>query len=91
MQLLPAFNITINIDRNPYRFVVTQLSCDRCFETFLVKRRTSEIFLKSNRPLWRNKGIKKRAPDFTIIKGDVRSPYALQLIIEEIMKKVEGK
>lgn len=91
MKLQEPFFITIQIDRNSYRFSVTHLTLNNSFETFLLKRKSREIIIKSNRPLWRNKGIMKRQPDFTVAKGEVRSQYAMQVIVEELMKKLEGK
>lgn len=90
MQLLKPFSISIKITHDRYTFQVTHLTLDQSFETFLLKRGSREIVLKSNRPLWRNKGVLKRPPDFTIVKGMIKNQYAFQVIVEELMKKLEG-
>ena len=89
MQILKPFTISININKDNFSFLVTQLTINKSFETFQIKHQAREILLKSNRPLWRNRGVMKRRPDFTIEEGEINSKYAMEMIVQAIMKEVE--
>jgi hypothetical protein len=59
-------------------------------EHFKVIGKNKSIVLESNRPLFRNRGLKHRKPDFKLIEGTVDFIGSLDVLIEEILKVVES-
>ncbi|MBD0376922.1 MAG: hypothetical protein ICV51_14985 [Flavisolibacter sp.] len=50
----------------------------------LKQSRNGHILIESNRPLFRNKGLKKRRPDFKVVEGQLRNLSFTEKIIAAI-------
>ncbi len=61
------FWITIKEDWKQYRYLVEHIPIGERKEHFKVHGRNGHILVESNRPLFRNKGLKHRRPDFKVI------------------------
>jgi hypothetical protein len=56
-------------------------------EHFWVKRAEDTIVLSSNRPLYRNKGLKKRRGDYEVISGQMHNIGLFNKIVDAIEAK----
>ncbi|MFT3823683.1 MAG: hypothetical protein QM731_07170 [Chitinophagaceae bacterium] len=65
------FQIIINYDRKNIRLNVEQLLLDDRIEQYKVEARNGIIMIQSNRPLFRNRGLKHRAPARKLIEGNI--------------------
>jgi len=83
------FYICIQIDRKLIRLKVEQLSLTLTQEEFVVTARNGSLVFKSNRPLLRGKGIKKRDADFIILEGKLKHGSYEREIIKEIINHVD--
>jgi hypothetical protein len=79
------FKIYILHDRQTYQLSVERVFLNEVKEQYKVSGRTSSMTLESNRPLFRNKGIKKRRPDWKVIEGRSTNSSILEKIIIAIM------
>ena len=62
-----TYPITVEHDRRIYRYLVQHKPIDERTEHFLVIGRNKTIIVESNRPLFRNRGLKHRRYDLRII------------------------
>lgn len=85
------FRIKIKVDNRIYRLSVERIFIDERIERYLIKGRDRNVVVESNRPLFRNRGLKHRKPDWKIIEGQVQDNHAfkaaIQIIIQEMDKK----
>ena len=84
------FWITIKYGNKNYRLMVEHTVMDARTELFKVVGRNKFIVLESNRPLFRNRGLKHRKPDFKLIEGKIDYNGSLHLLVDAILKIVEG-
>lgn len=85
------FYITIEIDRRNIRLRVEQIALDERIERYKVHARNGAIVVESNRPVFRNRGLKHRAPTWKVIEGNTLSNHVLERIYEAILNHVEAK
>lgn len=80
------FTITIQAVQDRVTYFVTHQPIDKVSESFTVIRRPDEryVFI-SNRPLFRNKRIRHRRPDYRLKEG---SSYSSQ--IEMMSEKIDA-
>jgi hypothetical protein len=83
------FWITVRHDRRNYRYLVEYIQVSKAEERFKVIARNGSILFTSNRPLFRNKGIKRRKPDLTVIEGHLKSQSMEQVIIDQLQLFIE--
>jgi hypothetical protein len=83
------FWITIKVGFKNYRLFVEHTIISERSEHFKVIGRNKFIVLESNRPLFRNKGLKHRKPYFKIIEGQIDFYASIQVIIDAILLKVD--
>lgn len=89
------FDIRIEYDRLYRYYSIERTFLSKTYEYFKVtcknKLKGNDYYLKSNRPLFRNKKLMHRRPDYTIV-GKPSLPYSVGLMVTEIQKQVdEGK
>lgn len=84
-----AFTITIHYYRRDIRLSVEQVELDGRMERYHVQARNGTIIVESNRPLFRNRGLKHRAPTWKVIGGNALSSDVLKKIYEAIQNHVE--
>ena len=83
------FKIKIRYSGNWYRLIVEQFDKDERNEKFRIIAKNKTIVLESNRPFFRNKGMKHRKPDWKIIEGTVSSISGLEDIKKLILIVVD--
>lgn len=86
-----TFQITIDYHRKHIRLAVEQLYIDERFERYKVTARNGAIVIESNRPLFRARGLKHRAPNWKQTEGKPLSSHALELITTAIQNHVEKR
>jgi len=84
-----VFYIRPLINRIAYRLRVEQVMIDSVKEQYRISGRNKSIVLQSNRPLFRNKGIKHRKPNWKLVEGSVHYHSDMEPIIAEIMKIID--
>ena len=83
------FTIKIYHDRKNYKLQVEQVLFSDTKEQFKIIGKASNLILESNRPLFRNKGIKHRKPDWKKISGDLSNMSLVENITTAIMTYLE--
>lgn len=58
-------------------------------ERFVVHGK-KRIFIESNRPFFRNKGIKHRRPDYKLITKDMNAAATIYVLGTKKLKKIKG-
>lgn len=85
------FKITIQYDRKQCKYLVQLLPDVKGWEMFQVIGANKSIFLRSNRPMLRAKGLKQRRPQWQILAGTIHSSSsALDRIKEAIIEKMDS-
>lgn len=84
------FYIIIQIELKNYNLLVEQTSIDKVKETYKISSKSQTILLENNRPIFRNKGLKHRRPNWKITEKPLRlQQHTIDKIIAEINKKLE--
>jgi hypothetical protein len=85
------FQITLKEYTRTYRINIEQFDVTDRSEKFRVIARNKTIILESNRPFFRNKGLKYRKPDWKVISGDVHRGSGLEMLQNKILEVVDKK
>ena len=80
------FTITIRNDGKAIRLIVEQIALDSRMERYKVRARNGSVVVESNRPLWRNKGVRHRSPDWKVIEPTQLHSH----VLEKIYKAIEA-
>jgi hypothetical protein len=84
------YTITIVHDRKTYRYTVEHVPIDQRTEHFRLIARNKSLTIVSNRPFFRNKGLKYRRYDLKVLEGmEVWNLAFMQKIYEQIEKLAE--
>ncbi len=83
------FYIAIEQDRKQYRLKVERLLYNETHEQYLVSGRNKAIRVQSNRPLFRNKGLSHRRPDWRLVEGEGHNMGVLEKIYEALMAAID--
>ncbi len=83
------FLIRVKKDGRNYNLKVKLLYLDERTERYEVIGKNKSIVIESNRPLFRNKGLKHRRPDWKLIRGEEMYGGSLEPLYEAIMKALE--
>jgi hypothetical protein len=84
------FWITIEKDRRQLRYRVEYMAVDERMEHFRVKGANGSILFSSNRPLYRNRGIRKRQPDIQLIEGRLSNLSVQGKIVEALQEYIRN-
>ncbi len=84
-----TFTITIRTGYKDYTLRVERINITARSEQFRIVARNKTIVLETNRPFFRNKGLKHRKPDWKLIEGHLESRYGLESLSQAIMNKIE--
>lgn len=86
------FDILIRTGNSDYLLKVEQLNATKVSEQFKISNRsgTQYVIIQSNRPLFRNKGLKKRKPNYEVIEGKVLYKKYLDDAFLKIMRHLEA-
>jgi hypothetical protein len=71
------------------KYLVEHMPISSQEEHFIITARNGSLILSSNRPLFRNKGLKKRPPDFKLIQGTTSDISFLEDVVNAIMRVME--
>ena len=84
--MLTRFTIEVSFrDRwRPSRYVVIIHSFDSCTEQYKIHGRNGFILIESNRPLFANRVLRHRRPDFKLVQGELSEPFYLGKITDAI-------
>ena len=84
------YTITVVHDRKQYRYTIEHIPIDQRTEHFELIARNKTLTITSNRPLFRNKGLKHRRYELKVVEGmEVRNMAFLQKIYEQIENLAE--
>ncbi len=83
------FEIKIMHDKKRYKLRVEQVLFSSNKEQFKIVGKTTDLILESNRPLFRNKAIKHRIPNWRKVSGDISNMSLVETIIKAIMDYLE--
>ena len=83
------FPITVKKSGRNYKLMVRPIYLDERVERYEVRGRNKSIVIESNRPFFRNKGLKHRRPDWIVIEGEVKYGGSLAPLYEAIMQFLE--
>jgi hypothetical protein len=85
------FEVAIKYNGWQYSVTVELIWYDTRIERFSASISNKTIILQSNRPLLRNKNLKKRRPNWTLVEGKVKSSSAVEDIQAQITKLMDSK
>lgn len=57
---------------------------DETFEHYKISTKKRSYIFKCNWPVFRNRGLKHRKPDWQIIDGQIHNKYLQEIIIKEL-------
>jgi hypothetical protein len=80
------------IFRTGYRdahYLVEHTVMNKREEQFKVIAKNGSVTISSNRPLFRNKGLKKRKPDYLLIEGSIPNKSTENQLVQAIQSYVE--
>lgn len=78
------FWIFIKADWKTNKYQVVHEAVSEREERFTVIARNKTLVFSSNRPLFRNKGLKHLKPDYNLIQGSINNRSYQDLIVEAI-------
>jgi len=84
-----TFPISIEIDHRYFHYQVEKIYDDTRIERYQINGRNCSIILESNRPLFRNRGLKKKRPEWNMIQGELKYRNYLRLFVDAIMGVVD--
>ena len=87
---MKSFRIKIEIDRRYRYFPVDEIYDDGSIERYKLTRKNKAVVLQSNGPLLRAKGLKHKKVKWKLTEGIIQMSYGLNLVIDEIMKEIDG-
>jgi TolB-like protein len=83
------FWITFRTGFRDAHYLVEYVVVNKREEQFKVIARNGSVTFSSNRPLFRNKGLKRRRPDYVLIEGSIPNKSTGRQLIEAIHSYVE--
>lgn len=83
------FSITIKDYSKKIRLNVEQFDVTDRSEKYRVVARNKTFVMECNRPLFRNKGLKHRKPDWKVIEGEVGRGSGLEQIQIKILEVID--
>lgn len=86
---IQTFTITIQEGYKKLSFPVERFDITERSEKFRITARNKTIVLESNRPLFRNKGLKHRIPDWKLVEGTLAYSGAIEKLSTAIMAVLE--
>ena len=83
------FWITFRTGFRDAHYLVEHLVVNKREEQFTIIARNGSVTFSSNRPLFRNKGLRKRKPDYVLIDGSIPNKSTERQLVEAIQNYVE--
>ena len=86
---MTPFEIIVKSGYRNYRLRVEHMPIDTRTERFKVIGKNKNITLETNRPFFRNRGLKHRKPEWMIVEGQLFQGNGLEQIIDKIMAVID--
>jgi hypothetical protein len=83
------FWITFRTGFRDAHYLVEYVVVNKREERFKVTARNGSVTFSSNRPLFRNKGLRKRRPDYLLVEGRISNKSTENQLVEAIQRYVE--
>jgi TolB-like protein len=83
------FWITFRTGFRDAHYLVEYIVVNKREEQFKVIARNGSVTFSSNRPLFRNKGLRKRKPDYVLIEGNIPNKSTERQLVQAIQGYVE--
>jgi hypothetical protein len=87
--LVMQFWITFRTGFRDAHYLVEHVMVNKREEQFKVIARNGFVTFSSNRPLFRNKGLRRRRLDYVLIEGNIPNKSTENQLIEAIQRYVE--
>ncbi len=84
-----TFYISIKEGWKTLHFSVERLNVTLVSEQFKIIAKNKTVVLQSNRPLFRNKGLQHRRPDWQLVGGELTHATGMEKLINAIMLVIE--
>jgi hypothetical protein len=86
-----SFTLTIEFNAVAYVFLVEQEKTDQSFEYFKLSGGGKVVRLRSNRPMLKAKGLKRKPVDWRVIEGEITFQNVLDKVIQLMEKQLNGE
>jgi TolB-like protein len=83
------FWITFRTGFRDANYLVEYIIVNKREEQFKVIARNGSVTFLSNRPLFRNKGLKRRKPDYVLVEGNIPNKSTERQLVLAIQSYVE--
>lgn len=85
------FQISLKAAAKEYLLQVQRVKVTAVSEQFIISNRneTQQVIIQSNRPFFRNRNMKHRRPDYTVVSGNIRHKDVLEDAFRAIMDVLE--
>jgi TolB-like protein len=70
-------------------YLVEYIIVNKREEQFKIIARNGSVTFSSNRPLFRNKGLKRRKPDYVLVEGNIPNKSTERQLVQAIQRYVE--
>jgi len=79
------FYFRILYDRQHYRLKAERIYLDAVHERYRIYSKSSNMVIESNRPAFRNRGLRYVRPEWKIIEGHQKWHMLFDAIVKEVM------
>lgn len=86
---MTSFEIIVKSGYRNYRLRVEHIPVNERTERYKVIGKNKSITLETNRPFFRNRGLKHRKPEWKIVEGTVFQGNGLEQIIDKVMEVID--
>lgn len=83
------FWITFRTGFRDAHYLVEYIIVNNREEQFKIIARNGSVTFSSNRPLFRNKGLRKRKPDYVLVEGNIPNKSIERQLVQAIQSYVE--
>jgi TolB-like protein len=83
------FWITFRTGFRDAHYLVEYIIVNKREEQFKIIARNGSVTFSSNRPLFRNKGLKRRKPDYVLVEGNIPNKSTERQLVQAIQRYVE--
>lgn len=84
-----SFTVYIKRNGKPLCLGVSIINVNKRTEQYLIESHGHSVTFESNRPLWRNRGVKHHRPTVKVVQGSIRSSHDLEEITSAILLVLE--
>lgn len=85
------FHVTIKLDRKEYQLQVMCTYRDKVKEQYTISYGVHTFIFQCNWPVFRNRGLKHRMPDWKMMEGKLTYRSSFRLIVQAIEDYIKKK